>query len=363
MIRDAVDRVLAERLAVQGLTSAPFADVVSAVRSLVCVQAQDAPLARYSLGARTGLDDAGVRAALDSGAVVRAHILRPTWHFVAADDLRWILALTSPKVVTGMAARHRRLGLGEAERAGAQRALTDVLARRTYLTRQELGARFAAEGLPSANDQVGHLLLLAELDGLICSGPLRGGAHTYALVDELIEAGRPRDRDDAIRELVRRFFAGHGPAGERDLVRWTKLTLTEIRAALADLGDELDSREVAGTTLWSAPDPPPLADAPRAFALSVFDEVYLTYPKLNFPRVDGHPRVDGAHFFGEHGGGVVICDRHDAGWFKRKDVGRDRTVVTGELATGLSAGQRAAIGTAAGGLAAFTGRALDLALA
>jgi hypothetical protein len=141
MIRDAVDRVLAERLAVQGLTSAPFADVVSAVRSLVCVQAQDAPLARYSLGARTGLDDAGVRAALDSGAVVRAHILRPTWHFVAADDLRWILALTSPKVVTGMAARHRRLGLGEAERAGAQRALTDVLARRTYLTRQELGAR------------------------------------------------------------------------------------------------------------------------------------------------------------------------------------------------------------------------------
>jgi hypothetical protein len=108
---DAVDELLAERLAVQRLSSAPLGDPVDVVRLLTCVQAQDAPLARFSLGLRTGLDDAGIRAALDSGAIVRTHILRPTWHFVAADDLRWILALTTPKVVSGMAARHHQLAI------------------------------------------------------------------------------------------------------------------------------------------------------------------------------------------------------------------------------------------------------------
>jgi hypothetical protein len=354
-----VDGVVAQRLAVQRLSSAPLPAPVDVVRLLTGVQAQDAPLARFSLGLRTGLDDSGVRAALDSGAIVRTHILRPTWHFVAADDLRWILALTTPKVVSGMATRHRQLEITPEVVAASERVRSDALAGRTALTRQELGARFADAGLLNANEQVGHLLGLAELHGLICSGPLRGATHTYLLVDDVAPPSAPIDRVDAVRELTRRFFVGHGPAGERDLSRWTKLTLTEIRSALADLAGQLEQSFVDGAELWAAPDPPPArADAPRAFFVPVFDELYLSYPKLNAPRLAGHPRGDGPHFFAEHGMGVVICDRYDVGWWKRKEVGPDRLDLDLHLSPELDPAQHAAVEAAADQLATFTGRSV-----
>ncbi|MGI9597158.1 MAG: DNA glycosylase AlkZ-like family protein, partial [Acidimicrobiales bacterium] len=105
------DDVMGQRLATQRLTTAPLADPVDVVKLLLCAQAQDGPLARYSLGLRVARsDDALVRTELDEGRLVRTHILRPTWHFVAAEDLRWILALTSGKVESSFSGRRRRLG-------------------------------------------------------------------------------------------------------------------------------------------------------------------------------------------------------------------------------------------------------------
>ena len=247
----------------QRLTSTPLADPADVVRLLTCVQAQDAPLARYSLGLRTaGATDDGVREALDSGRIVRTHVLRPTWHFVATEDLRWILRLTSAKVESGMAARHRQLELDPATVERAHAELADVLAGGRHLTRPEVSAAFGEAGLPSASDQVGHLLLVAELRGVVCSGRLRGRDHTYALVDEVVPAAPERPRDDAVRELVLRFFAGHGPAAVTDLARWTTLTQADVKAALADLGERLSTTSVDGLTLWF--DPEPVARSARA---------------------------------------------------------------------------------------------------
>ncbi len=325
-------------MATQRLTSAPMERAIDVVRLLTGVQCQDAPLARYSIGLRTGLTDQVIRAELDAGAIVRTHVLRPTWHFVAAEDLRWILALTSAKVESAMAARHRQLELTPTATERAHALLAAELAGRRWMTRPELGARFAEAGLPSSGEQVGHLLMLAELRGLICSGPMRGTTHTYGLVDDVAPPSPALDRPDGVRELARRFFVGHGPAGEADLRRWTTLTLTEIRSALADLSAEgsLVARTVGDSTLWSAPDPPtPRDDAPRAFLLPVFDEQYLSYPSINFPRAAGHPRGDQPHSFAEAGGGVVVCDRHDVGWWKRKEIAGGRVVVTMGLASSL----------------------------
>ena len=153
-----------------------------------------------------------IRDALDSGAVVRTHMLRPTWHFVAAEDLRWMLALTSAKVESAMAARHRQLELTSTATDRAHALLVSELADRRWMTRPELGARFAEAGLPSSGEQTGHLLMLAELRALICSGPLRGTTHTYGLVDDVAPSSPALDRPDAARQLTRRFFIGHGPA-------------------------------------------------------------------------------------------------------------------------------------------------------
>jgi hypothetical protein len=358
-----LDAVLARRLAVQRLTSAPFPDVVTAVRHLVGVQAQEHALSRYSLGQRTGLDEAAVLAQLDAGTVVRTHVLRPTWHYVAATDLRWLLDLTADKIVSGLAARHRGLGLTPEIRSRAERVIAGALDGGTHLTRRELTARLAAEGLPSGVQHVGHLLLLAELRGVICSGPVRGRTHTYALVDDVAPPTTPKDRGESVRELVLRFFAGHGPASDRDLVRWSTLTLGEIRPALADLVDAgvlARTTTADGTTLWGPPDVPPVRrGAPRAFLLQTFDEAYLTSPATNFPRVPGHPRGGAPVTYAETGSGVVVCDRHDVGWWVRKDDGR-RVAVTLHLAESLDADRRAAVVQAAEDFAAFTGQTLDL---
>ena len=173
------------------MTATPLADPLAAVRLLTCVQAQDAPLARYSIGMRSGADDAAVRAAIDEGVVVRTHILRPTWHVVAAEDLRWILELTSSKVVSGMAARHRRLGLTSPVVGRAERALADVLAGRRFLTRADLRRVLGDAGVADRGDQLAHLVMLAELRGLDLLGTVaRRRAHVRPR-----RRGRPGDAD------------------------------------------------------------------------------------------------------------------------------------------------------------------------
>jgi hypothetical protein len=322
-------------------------------------------MARFSLGLRSeAASDADVLAAQREMQIVRTHILRPTWHFIAPEDLRWIQALTASKVETGMAARHRNLGLDDrsvVERG--HRAITRLLAGRNFLTRRQISAELATARPPYSNEQLGHLLLLAELRAVICSAPPAGDQHTYGLVDELLPATAERTRDDAIRDLVRRFFAGHGPAAITDLTRWTKLTQAEIKQALADLGDELVMSVVDGIELWCSPkhDLPAILRPPRAFLLSVFDEAYLTYPKLNFPRAPGHPAEDRDPSFGEAAGGVVICDRTDAGWWKRNTSGASMEIHLA-LAASVKPAQRELIEAEANKLAAFHGRSASVRL-
>jgi hypothetical protein len=353
-----VDQVVAQRLRTQRLTSEPCANAADVVRLLTCVQSQDAPMARFSLGLRSeAASDADVLDSQREMQIVRTHILRPTWHFVAAEDLRWIQALTASKVETGMAARHRNLGLDDQKVVDrGHRAITRLLEGKQFLTRRQISAELATTSSYS-NEQLGHLLLLAELRTLICSAPPAGEQHTYGLVDELLPPTVERNRDEAIRELVRRFFTGHGPATITDLTRWTKLTQAEIKPALADLGDQLVMTVVDGLELWSSPehDRPTAPRPSRVFLLSIFDEAYLTYPKLNFPRAEGHPSEDRDPSFGEAAGGVVICNRQDAGWWKRNTSGANMEMHLA-VASSMKPAQRKLIEAEARRLAAFTGR-------
>ncbi len=286
------DTLLARRLATQGLSAPVFRSPEDAVRSLLCVQSQDAPLARWSLAMRTGQPtDDQVRAAIDDGRIVRTHVLRPTWHYVLAEDLRWLLALTSPKVRSGMTARHRQLGLDDpAVVSGLHDTLAGLLAGGRSLTRRQLQTTLARDDL--RGERLGHLLMLAELDGLVCSGPLADGQHTYALVDEWVPSAPVPERDEALRDLVLRYFTGHGPATVAHLMRWATPTKREIATTLDDLGDRVASTEVAGDTFWHPPVPPAAPVEQGTWLLPVFDEAYLSYPGSNYPR-QPRPSVGG----------------------------------------------------------------------
>ena len=344
--------VLTARLATQRLSGPPADGPAQVVRELLCVQAQDAPLAQAMIALRcSGATDRDVQAAIATCEIVRTHVLRPTWHYVAAEDLRWLLGLTSPKVESGMAVRHRQLSLTEPLVSSALDVLATRLAGRNFANRAMAGAAFAEAGLLQPGDelfgqQVGHVLLLAELRALICSAPVDGTEHRYALLEEVVAPTPDRDRDRATTELVSRFVAGHGPVALTDLTRWARVTLGEARAALAGLGGEVERITVDGEELWLSPGNRLPTQRPRdAWLLSVFDEAFLSYRKVPWPRSVQHPAGDDVYRFAEAGGGVVILGFEVVGAWKRT---RARGVVHIKLELGgsLSRADRAAIGDA-----------------
>ncbi|TDD91086.1 winged helix DNA-binding domain-containing protein [Actinomadura darangshiensis] len=278
MVRDA--DVARWRLRSQHLVRPHVGSAGEAVSSLLAVQAENPGQAAWAVASRTrNPDQADLGALLDDGAIVRTHVLRPTWHFVRAEDIGWLLDLTGPRVrrVTGQQLRNAH-GLDDRSIDRAVAAMMEALASRGRLTRAQLAEELLGRGVPASGQMVMILLAHAELDGLICSGRAVDGEHAYALMAERVPAPRRLDRADALAELALRYFTGHGPATERDLAYWATLTLTDVRAGLRRVRDRLDSFEHDGRTFWHAPaDAPGEPQDPAGHLLQVLDETYRGY--------------------------------------------------------------------------------------
>jgi DNA glycosylase AlkZ-like len=251
-----------------------------AVGSLLAVQAENPSQAGWAVASRTpSPGQAELAALLDDGTVIRTHVLRPTWHFVLGEDLGWLLELTGPRVrrVTGQQLRTTH-GLDERAIGRAVAAVVGAVADRGQLTRAQLAGEMRGRGIGGSGQMLMILLAHAELDGLICSGTITGGQHTYALTAQRVPAPRRLGRAEALAELAWRYFTGHGPATERDLAYWATLTLTDVRAGLAQVHDRLDSFSHDGRTFWHAPgDAPTGPQQPAAHLLQILDETYRGY--------------------------------------------------------------------------------------
>jgi hypothetical protein len=240
------------RLINQRLVDAPFKTPVEVVRWFGAMQAQDYPGAKWGIGLRMRTaTDAAVQAAFDSGAILRTHALRPTWHFIAAADLRWMLALTSPRVQGANARVYQQLELDDGMLRRACKVIRKTL-ERTHLTRAELGEALNANRISVTGQRLAHVVMKAELDGLICSGPVRGKQHTYALLDERITETKKLSGDEALCELARIYFRSHGPATANDFSWWSSFTVAECKRAVQMLGNEVESAVVDGKTYWFA---------------------------------------------------------------------------------------------------------------
>lgn len=268
------------RLRTQHLVPPYAVSAREAVGSLLAVQAENPSQAAWAVASRTqNPDQADLAALLDDGAVLRTHVLRPTWHFVRAEDIGWLLDLTGPRVrrVTGQQLRGPH-GLDERSTGQALAAVTQVLAGRGQLTRAQLAEELRERGIRGSGQMLMILLAHAELSGLICSGRVAGGEHTYALMDERVRAPRRLGRTEALAEVALRYFTGHGPATERDLAYWATLTLTDVRAGLQQVRDQLDSFQHDGRTFWHSPAEPPRGpQEPAGHLLQILDETYRGY--------------------------------------------------------------------------------------
>jgi hypothetical protein len=267
------------RMHTQRLVGEPFASPAAMVGWHLAVQAQDWAGTKWGIGQRCAvIADADLDRLLNNGALLRTHVLRPTWHLVLPEDIRWLLALTGPRVEAGNAGRYRQLGLDPATLARGCEVLAQSLEDGAFLTRAELAERLEAAGIATAGQRLPHLQMHAELAGVICSGPRRGKQFTYALLEDRVPPAPEKERDAAVAELARRYLASHGPATPHDMAWWSGLTVTDCRQGIGMLGDEVASVELDGTTWWYCPPASPTTlAAPVVHLLPAFDEYFIGF--------------------------------------------------------------------------------------
>ncbi len=270
--------IAAQRLRNEWVTTPKGGGPAEVVRWLGAVQAQEYAFAKWALALRMRDEttDARIERAFQQGHILRTHVMRPTWHFVAPADIRWMLELTAPRVKRAVAYYDRQL---ELERATLNRAL-DVFERalgdRTYLTRVELGAHLERAGIRARGQRLAHIAMHAELEGVVCSGPRRGKQFTYALLADRAPSARRLPRDESLGELTRRFFRSHGPATIRDFVWWSGLTAADARRGLES--NRARPSSSGGLTYWTIGRAPASApSAARVHLLPIYDEYLVPF--------------------------------------------------------------------------------------
>lgn len=298
--------LLQERLRRQRLVGTTFTTAAEVVAWMGAVQAQEYAGAGWALALRArGLSPAAVDAALADGAIVRTHVLRPTWHFVAPHDLRWMLALTGPRVRQLMRGYDARLDLNARIYGRARDVFARALEGGHTLTRAELAAALARVRITASGQRLAHLVMDAELEAVVCSGPRRGTQFTYALVDAHVPAAPALSRDAALAALATRYFRSHGPATVRDFSWWSGLTMGDARRGI----------EVAGLSSDVLAHPPTLATRSGAhYLLPAYDEYLIAYRDRDAVLDPKYARNLGVYMFDTYPNQVVLDGRVAGSW-------------------------------------------------
>jgi len=346
--------ILQRRLATQHLLTPTLTDPADVVRRLGAVQAQDYGSAKWGVGTRTrGAVDAVVERAVNEGSILRTHVLRPTWHFVTPADIRWMLALTAPRIKAAMAYYDRQLELDAAVFQRSNSALSRALRDGTQLTRAELaqvfrGARVDATG----SGRLGPLLMRAELEGIVCSGARRGKQSTYALLDERAPPAAPLGRDEALLDLTGRYFATRGPATRRDFAWWAGLTVADASRGVEIAGRRLERQVIGDETYWLEPAARPRRKrSPTAHLLPNYDEYFIGFKDRSAIGERLSLAEDAIVGDALRAHVIVVNGQLVGGW--KRTLTKAALVVEVTLLVSLSKPERDAVDGAAQGLGAF----------
>jgi hypothetical protein len=281
--------LIAERLHHHQLIRSTKKTPAQVVAWLGAMQAQDFSGAKWAIGLRApACHDPNIEDAFNDGQILRTHVLRPTWHFVAAADIRWMLALSAPRVHAANAYYYKQSGLDPKVFARSCAMISRVLEGGAFKTRTELAVALKKAKVPADGLKLAYLMMHAELEGVITSGPRRGRQFTYALLDERAPDARKLCRDEALAELARRYFCSRGPATIRDFVWWSGLTVKDAQRGIEAVQPALDHETIDGRLYWSGPSMVPRGKSSTALLLPNYDEYLIAYK-------DRSPVVDASH--------------------------------------------------------------------
>jgi hypothetical protein len=283
--------IISFRLHNQQIAATKFKHAKEIVGWMGAMQAQDYPMAKWAIGVRLPHSaDTAVQASIDNGEILRTHLLRPTWHFVSAENIAWMLELTAPRIKAAMKFREKWLGLTKATFAKSNRIIEKALTANGQMTREELIAELHKASVRIDGNRASHLLMRAELDGIICSGRMNGKKQTYALLKRRVPKKKTLSRDESLRRLAHIFFSSRAPATVRDFAWWSGLSMIEAKGALEMIKPDFVPEIVDGNTFWHPDSALPPLRRTSAFLLPAFDEFLIGYNDRSAAIDDGIER-------------------------------------------------------------------------
>ncbi|MBX2906254.1 MAG: AlkZ family DNA glycosylase [Taibaiella sp.] len=263
------------RLKAQLLSGGGGVSAREVVIHMGAIQAQDFSMSKWAVGVRSGLSEEAVTQALEAGDLIRTHVLRPTWHLVAAGDVRWMLELTSPGVKRAFMGMSRTLGMDDKFLAESNKKIARLLCKGNAMTREEImsGLKFSRD---IQNDIRPSLIMMnAEQDAVVCNGPMKGKDITYMLMDARVPEQEKLTRDEMLARLAYTYFNSHGPATVADFAWWSGLGVNDARRGAASVSAQLESATVDGLT-WYFTDHG-LPQKREVYLLPAFDEYLVSY--------------------------------------------------------------------------------------
>jgi hypothetical protein len=284
--RVTTDDLIRLRLSAQRLQESGLRSPAEVARHFLATQAQDFAAACWALGLRApGVTQLDVLSALERGEIVRSWPMRGTLHFVPPEDLGWMLAVTTPRMIASLTTRHLQLELDTETLERAREIVVERLNGGGTIGRAELMLEFEARGIRTTGQRGYHIIYYLAQTGTLCWGPPHKAQQSLVLLGEWVASPRTLEPDESLREFLVRYLDGHGPATLTDFAWWSKLTLTSAKAALALARGDLVELDLDGTSYWMTAQ---AADATSATpgargasetvrALPGFDEYLLGY--------------------------------------------------------------------------------------
>jgi hypothetical protein len=249
------------------------------VRHLGEMQAQDYAMAKWAIGSRCDASEKAIEEAINSAEIIRTHILRPTWHFVAAEDIHWMLDVSGPQVKRIVTSYVKKYGFDARKLDQINTCIEKILAGNNHLTRGEIMQELNSKKISSEDFLGGPIMMNAELDGLVCNGKMKGKEITYALLDERVVKPKTNlSKEEALAKLAKRYFESHGPATLLDFSWWSGFPPTTCKLVISSIESELDSVEIDNQKYWFGTN---FTDEDNfresVHFLPAFDEILISY--------------------------------------------------------------------------------------
>ena len=267
------------RLFTQQIAEPKFNNAKDIVSWMGAMQAQDLNMAKLAVGIRLpNSTDKLIETAINNGEILRTHLLRPTWHFVSPDDIYWMLDLTAPQIKAVTKSRDKNLELNEIIYRKSNSIIEKALADGRHLTRDELVAKLEKANIITDNNRASHLMLRAELDGIICSGKIKNKKQTYALLSDRVPKTKILKRDEALAQLALKYFTSHCPATLQDFGWWSGLSITDSKHALEMVKSNFVSETIGRQTYWFTDAFSfPRLEKDSAYLVPAYDEFIISY--------------------------------------------------------------------------------------